>query len=394
MKELALSDRNLLLVVDDERDFLELVDEIAKGVGYEVLAADNTPAFRELVSQHRPSIIFLDLQMPGMDGVEALRHLALIGAQAGILLVSGMDQRVLASAHQLGGSLGLKMLGTLQKPAMLDDIETVLRNNMQHQETISAVSLQRAIEEYELVVYYQPILQRNENEWRVGALEALVRWQHPLRGLLLPAEFLPLAEGNDLITGVTDFVLNDAIRQVGHWRSRGLEVGVAVNLSARLVRDLEFPDRLAQVLREYSVAAESLTFEVKETPSAMEWDLVMDSFARLRVRGVGLALDDFGVGMSSLTHLYKMPFNNVKIDNMLINEMATSTAAATIVKAIIELAHSLSLTVTAEGVQTSTAFDLLDQAGCDNLQGQFISKPLPAAEVERFILAWSGAAAL
>ena len=389
-----MAERNLLLVVDDEGDFLELVDEIAKGVGYEVLTANTAPGFRELLAQHQPSVILLDLQMPGMDGVEALRHLALIGARAGILLVSGMDQRVLASAHQLGGSLGLKMLGTLQKPAMLEDIETVLKSNMQHQEAISTAALKRAIDEYELVVYYQPILQRHEREWHVSALEALVRWQHPQRGLLLPGEFLPLAENNELITGVTDFVLTDAIRQVGHWRSRGLEVGVAVNLSPRLVRDTEFPDRLAQVLREYSVAAESLTFEVKETPSSLEWDLVMDSFARLRVRGVGLALDDFGVGTSSLTHLYKMPFNNVKIDHMLISEITTSNAASTIVKAIIDLAHSLSLSVTAEGVQNSTVFDILDQAGCDNLQGQFISNPLPAAEVERFILAWSGAAAL
>lgn len=386
-----MSEQNLLLVVDDERDFLDLVSEIASGVGFRAITADTAAGFREILTQQHPTLILLDLQMPGMDGVEALRHLALIGARAGVLLVSGMDQRVLSSAQQVGGSLGLKMLGTLQKPVMLEDIEAALRNNLRPEEVISAAALRRAIEEYELVVHYQPILSRAGGDWRVHSMEALVRWQHPERGLLLPAEFLPLAESNDLITGITDFVLTDAIRQVGHWRERGLDIGVAVNLSPRLVRDLEFPDRLVQVLREYSVAAESLTFEVKETPSLTDWDLVMDSFARLRVRGVGLALDDFGVGTSSLTHLYKMPFNSLKIDHVLINESANSAAAATIVKAIIELGHRLSLAVTAEGVQSGTLFDFLDQAGCDNLQGQFISNPLPAAEVERFILAWSGA---
>lgn len=387
-----MSEQNLLLAVDDERDFLDLVTEIATGVGFQVQAAETAAAFRELLSQHRPSLILLDLQMPGMDGVEALRHLALIGTRAGVLLVSGMDQRVLSSAQQVGGSLGLKMLGTLQKPIMLEDIEAALRNNLQPEEAVSAAALRRAIEEYELVVHYQPMLLRQDGEWRVKTMEALVRWQHPERGLLLPAEFLPLAESNDLIMGITDFVLTDAIRQVGHWRERGLDIGVAVNLSPRLVRDLEFPDRLVQVLREYSVSAESLTFEVKETPSLTDWDLVMDSFARLRVRGVGLALDDFGVGTSSLTHLYKMPFNILKIDHLLINESASSAAAATIVKAIIDLGHALSLTVTAEGVQSGAQFDFLDQASCDSLQGQFISSPLPASEVERFILAWSGAA--
>src|SRR5690606_5217466 len=150
--------------------------------------------------------------------IEALRYLARQGVSAGVLLASGMDQRVLASARQLGDSLGLRMLGTLQKPAMLEDIERLLRKHRGPGARISAEDLKRAIEEHELIVHYQPKVVRCTHDWQVRSAEALVRWRHPDLGLLYPGEFLTLAEQSGLIVGITDFVMTDAIRQIGHWR--------------------------------------------------------------------------------------------------------------------------------------------------------------------------------
>ncbi len=247
-------ERNLLLAVDDEADFLELIEQIGKGVGCTVITADSAASFREQLSQRQPALILLDLQMPGMDGIEALRYLARQNVTSGILLASGMDQRVLASARQLGESLGLKMLGTLQKPAMLEDIETLLAKHLEPSSRISVEELRTAIDEHELIVHYQPKVVRSANDWHVRSAEALVRWRHPRLGLLYPGEFLPLAEQSGLIVDLTDFVLTDAIRQIGHWGTRGLDLGAAVNLSPRLVQDLEFPERLSRVLREFESA--------------------------------------------------------------------------------------------------------------------------------------------
>ncbi|MFL6617867.1 MAG: response regulator, partial [Povalibacter sp.] len=191
-------ERNLVLAVDDEVDFLELIVQVGEGVGCEVITADSAAAFRDQLSKRRPALILLDLQMPDMDGIEALRYLGRIGSDAGILLASGMDQRVLVSARQLGDQLGLKMFGTLQKPAMLEDIEAMLVKHVEPGERITIDDLRRAIEEHELIVHYQPKVVRSQKDWQVRTAEALVRWRHPRLGLLPPGEFLPLAEQSGL----------------------------------------------------------------------------------------------------------------------------------------------------------------------------------------------------
>jgi EAL domain-containing protein (putative c-di-GMP-specific phosphodiesterase class I) len=379
---------NLLLAFDDELDFLDLIETVATGVGFQVLTARTSAEFFDQLARRRPSLVVLDLQLPGMDGVEVIRNLARLAIDTGVLLVSGMDQRVLVSARQVGESLGLKMLGVLQKPILLEDLEALLQTQLDSEARLRAEDLRRGIDEMELVVHYLPKLVREAQGWQIRGAEALVRWQHPRLGLLFPGQFLALAEGNDMIVAITDFVLSDAVRQAGLWREHGHSLGVAVNLSPRLVRDVGFPDRLSRLLREYDLPPELLTIEVTEASSLHDVELVTDVFTRLRVRGIALSLDDFGTGTSSITQLYRMPFTELKIDRSLVSELPHTQAAATVVTAIVELAHRLSLTVCAEGIETEEQFQFMDAAGCEAMQGQLISKAVPAAELESLAKAW------
>jgi EAL domain-containing protein (putative c-di-GMP-specific phosphodiesterase class I) len=381
---------NLLLAFDDELDFLDLIETVATGVGFQVLTARTSAEFFDQLARRRPSLVVLDLQLPGMDGIEVIRNLARLAIDTGVLLVSGMDQRVLVSARQVGESLGLKMLGVLQKPILLEDLEALLQTQLDSEARLRTEDLKRGIDEMELVVHYLPKLVREGQGWQIRGAEALVRWQHPRLGLLYPGQFLALAESNDMIVAITDFVLSDAVRQAGLWREHGHSLGVAVNLSPRLVRDVGFPERLGRLLREYDLPPELLTIEVTEASSLHDVELVTDVFTRLRVRGIGLSLDDFGTGTSSITQLYRMPFTELKIDRSLVSELPHTQAAATVVTAIVELAHRLSLTVCAEGIETDEQFQFMDAAGCESMQGQLISKAVPAAELEALAKAWQG----
>ncbi|MGE0115987.1 MAG: EAL domain-containing protein [Steroidobacteraceae bacterium] len=385
---MSVSARNVLLVVDDDPELLALIAEIGKRSGYSVVTADSGGAFRQAVAQDQPDLVILDLQMADMDGVEGLRHLAATASKADVLLLSGMDSKVLGTARQFGLSLGLRMLDALQKPVRMRELEAYLLKCNGERAPLTGDEFRRAIAEYELVLHYQPILHHAEHTWAVGTVEALVRWQHPQRGLLYPAQFLPLVEHENLMAEMTDFVLTESLRQVGHWHACGLHVGLAVNLAARTVSDLNFPDRLSQVLREYGVPPAYLCFEVTEAASVGDQELVLDSFARLRLRGVELALDDFGVGTSSVTQLYKMPYSSIKIDRALIAETNHSQQARTVVSALVDLGHKLSLSVCAEGVETQAAFERVSRLGCDRVQGDYISKPVTAVELESFIRSW------
>ena len=386
--QLSVFESNVLLVVDDDHELRALIAEIGKRNGYSVLTAESGAVLKQLLADQHPSLVILDMQMGDMDGVEALRLLANIKCPAEIMLMSGMDQKVLATARQFGLSLGLNMRDTVHKPVSVRDIEASLQRHKGENAPLSREEFLRALGGFELSVRYQPVLQRTAQGMAINMVEALVRWEHPVRGTLYPDQFISMVDRENLMNELTDFVLNESLRQIGHWHRAGLKLGLAVNLAARTVRDLEFPDRLSRVMHEYAVSPEHLCFEVTETAVSSDLQLVMDSLARLRVKGVQLTLDDFGVGTSSLTQLYKLPYSCFKIDRSLIAEMSHSRQAHILVSALIDLGHTLSLGVCAEGIESEAVFTQLESMGCDQFQGKFLSEPLSAAEVEQFCQQW------
>jgi EAL domain-containing protein (putative c-di-GMP-specific phosphodiesterase class I) len=344
---------------------------------------------RELVEQLSPDVIVLDLQMPGLDGVSALRHLADVRSTAKIFLVTGMDERTIASAEQYGLRRGLTIFGTLQKP--FDPGELFARLERAHAaiRPLTAADLEQAIANGELVVHYQPIIRRfADNTWDVAAVEALLRWSHPIRGLLTPDSFLSMGEAGGLSRAMTDFVLQRGIEQLKGWEAVRLRMGLRINVAATLISDIGFPDRLEAMLVEQSLDAEMLALEITETAMLEQTPDAFDILTRLRIKNIGLAIDDFGIGYSSLTQLFRMPFNEMKIDRSLVSRIIEAKEASIMVDALVALAHKLNLVVCAEGVENQATLDALGRFGCDFAQGYHISPPVPAAEIPKIIARW------
>jgi EAL domain-containing protein (putative c-di-GMP-specific phosphodiesterase class I) len=319
-----------------------------------------------------------------------LRFLSELKCTAKIIVASGMDTRVLSSVMRLGEEHGLTMLGALQKPVDIDALEAMLLSTKSKIWHPTAYELERAIQLGEIDVYYQPKVELAGGKvGRISDCEALVRWRHPQEGIVGPFAFIPLAEESGLIEPLTDLVLEKAAAQIAQWNDAGLAMGVAVNLAASTLGNLDFPDRIASILAKNGVSHQSLTLEVTETTAMANATQSMDVLTRLRVKGLGLSIDDFGTGYSSFVQLYRMPFNELKIDKSFVLDVCDSAEAATIVRSIAELAHNLGLSVCAEGVETAGALEFLVELGCEKVQGYYIQMPSPADEFTEFVLDWN-----
>jgi EAL domain-containing protein (putative c-di-GMP-specific phosphodiesterase class I)/GGDEF domain-containing protein len=237
--------------------------------------------------------------------------------------------------------------------------------------------LQHAVENRELLLHYQPKVETASG--RLVGMEALVRWAHREWGMIPPAEFIPVAEDTGMIVAIGRWVLREACRQNAAWQKAGLRpIRVAVNLSARQFRSDNLPAEIDEALAESGLPASSLELEITESMVMEDPERVIDLLDKIRSRGVHLSLDDFGTGHSSLAHLKRFPIDSVKIDRAFIKDMPGNTDDVAIAKTIVAMAKALDLSTVAEGVETEAQLELLKTLGCDEIQGFFFSRPLPA----------------
>jgi diguanylate cyclase (GGDEF)-like protein len=246
--------------------------------------------------------------------------------------------------------------------------------------------LRQAIEGDQLQLYYQPKIALATGTM-IGA-EALVRWQHPKNGMIPPDQFIRSAENTGLIKPLTHWVLTTALRECAGLLSRGGALHLAVNISARSLHDLRFPNLIGHLLEANGIAPEKIVLEVTESAFMVDLQRTVETLAVLSHMGVQISIDDFGTGFSSLNYIKKLPVNEIKIDKSFVSDMTSNENDLSIVRSIIDLAHNLGLRVVAEGVENKTIMDRLATLGCDYCQGYYVSYPLPAA---RF-MAWPGQA--
>jgi EAL domain-containing protein (putative c-di-GMP-specific phosphodiesterase class I)/FixJ family two-component response regulator len=385
------------LLIDDDTLALKLLARQLERLGCVGLTQCERAEDAKTLLETRSEVIglvFCDLQMPGIDGVEFVRHLAGIGYKGSLVLVSGEDERIIKAVAKLGRAHGIHVLGVLQKPIRNEQLNELLtrhaaRKPMAHRAARGAfepAELERAIAGAELIVHYQPKVALSS-----GALigvEALVRWQHPQAGLVYPDRFIALAEDHGLIDALTLEVLAAALHQSRRWRDAGLDLQLAVNVSMDNLTALEFPESVAQLASDAGVELSRLVLEVTESRLIKDARTPLDVLTRLRLKGIILSIDDFGTGHSSLAQLRDIPFDELKLDRSFVNGAAGDSSLGAIVEATIAMARKLGIKAVAEGVEHRVDWDYLRAHGCDVAQGYFIGRPMPGADLPGWRAAW------
>ena len=242
--------------------------------------------------------------------------------------------------------------------------------------------LRGSLDRHEFVLHYQP--KADIATGTISGFEALLRWNHPKRGLVLPGEFIPVLEDTGLINHVGEWVVREACRQIRTWQLEGLRpCPIAVNLSARQFNQNNLDCTIGKILDEFQIDPNLLELELTESVLMSDSEDSVEVLGNLKKYGIRLSVDDFGTGYSSLAYLRRFPLDALKIDRAFIHDITTDHGDATIAKAIINLAHSLKLKVVAEGVETLAQLDFLRTHGCDEMQGYLFARPMPAADCVR-----------
>jgi EAL domain-containing protein (putative c-di-GMP-specific phosphodiesterase class I) len=381
-----------ILVIDDDADMGEFIFAAAHALNYRCTVTGSAAEFMAAVGPE-VTLVIVDLMMPDMDGVELLRWLGQQQCKAGILLMSGLDRRVLETAEVLAASLGLAVVGRLQKPFKLTELEKMLANHATTASAsrspqrppiaVTANDLQRAIDRNEFVLYYQP--QLDIATGRVMGLEALVRWQNPELGLVFPDTFIGKAESFGLIDQLGWLVVNRGLAEIPQFalKDGGLPT-LSLNVSAYSLTDLGFPDKFVALTEKHELPAERIILEITESGLIQNLSSVLDILIRLRMKKVQLSIDDFGTGFAMMQQLRNVPATELKIDKSFVQEMHEKDSARIVVQKTIEIGHELGMKVLAEGVETAEQLEFLRDNRCDLVQGYFFSRPLPIPA----LLAW------
>ena len=391
-----------LVVLDDDEAIAQFMAAVASGRGWDARAVMREAEFQALIRAAPPNAIILDLQLATSDGIEQLRFLHSVGYRGAIVLISGFDARVLASAQQIGHSLGLSIVAAIEKPASAAQVRDVLATIEQSPtsaaspaadappapRSISPDDVAEAIDAGRMELHLQPIVSAIGHA--VTRAEALVRWRDPCWGWCRrSSSFLPRNRIEDVIDRLTMWVAETGVALNRRLAEQGSEVQVCINISGPSLRSPDFPDRMAAVLERMSAPPGAIGLEITESMAMRDPDATAAVLTRLRLKGFPIALDDFGTGHSSLTALRHMPFSAIKIDRSFVGDLETSSDSLTIVRSVIQLARDLRLASVAEGVASANAARLLTEWGIDGLQGHYFSPPLPfdgfAAWLDRMV---------
>jgi EAL domain-containing protein (putative c-di-GMP-specific phosphodiesterase class I)/CheY-like chemotaxis protein len=387
-----------VLLVDDDPFMLGMQSRMLRSMGYtKIGTAMSADAALTLLGPGLAAVdvIVCDLNMPDIDGLEFLRRLGDSNFRGNVILLSGEGPRIIHAVRKLLAGRSLLILGALEKPAGRAALRALLDRWQQSLPPPAAVAtefiytaadLRAAQQAEQWVLHYQPKV-----DLRTGALvgtEALVRWDHPVHGLVYPDRFIGLAEDCGAIDALTEWVLHAALTQLAKWHRDGLEIHMAVNLSTESLRAPDFARKVGALVRERCLSPQDLVLEVTESRVMSISSEPLETLVRLRMQRFGLSIDDFGTGHSSLAQLRDVPFTELKIDRGFVHGARHNQLIRPMLEGSIGIAQRLGLQTVGEGVETEDDWALLREIGCDIAQGYFIGKPMPADRLPDWLTDW------
>lgn len=334
-----------------------------------------------------PGALIIDLEMPGMNGVELIQNLQKRGATIPVIVASSRESPLINAVETMTQALGMEVLAGLQKPLNLMQIASALssRSNGKRpsedatQIAFSADDLRKALDANELVPHFQPKV-----DVRTGVIkgaEALARWVLPDGRMIPPDRFIKVAEQNGLIHQLTLSIADQACAQAAQWNKRGLRLSMAINLSPLLLDSEHFVDDVCKVIERHAIRADQVVWEITESSVVANIGAALGVLARLRLKGFGLSLDDYGTGFSSMQQLARMPFTELKVDRSFVNGASQRDHLRVILQSALDMANRLNLVTVAEGVEYIEDWRLLQEYGCALGQGYLVARPMPGAEL-------------
>jgi len=377
----ASGSRRRVFVLDDDNDFCQLMSRMIGSLGYQVTATGNikTVDFAKLTTS---DVIFVDLMMPGTDGIQVLDVLARNRVRSSIVPMSGSHRDVLATAEMIARRSGLQVIGILNKPFRSHDVRRILGDERPVQPSEKApVASEINIEDVlaglagkEFDAFLQPIIDLSTG--CPTGYEALGRWRSEKFSLVGPERFIAVAARNGVLPRLTRQILDRAVGYAAKLKRRGLIWKVSVNIGAEDLVDRELPERLADLLATHDLPAGSLTVELTESSAVTNEIGMFGVLARLRLKGIELAIDDYGTAYSGLDRISNIPFTSVKLDRRFVTSMMTNQNARMIVESSIALAKRLQMKIVAEGIETEAQLNLLQEMGCELGQGYLLARPM------------------
>ncbi|HVL01396.1 MAG TPA: EAL domain-containing response regulator [Dongiaceae bacterium] len=357
-------------------------------------AADGSSAlhcFRH--SSTPPAVVVLDLELPGMDGIEVLQRLGEERHRPAIIVASAADEVLISAVATMVEALGVPLLGAFRKPVPAAALRAALAsfgrfdNGPLHGAApiteIDPLELRQAIQAGQIQPFYQPKISLQQGT--LAGLEALARWTDSQGRSIPPSRFIALAEQHGLIGELTLALLRQVLRDMGSWQQRGVQPPVAINLSATSLVDRNLAGDIIQQVQAMAVSSRQVTFEITESALVADLASALATISRLRLKGFGFSIDDYGTGFSSMQQLSRFPFTELKIDRTFVHGAPQREQLRTILQSAIDMGRRLGITTVAEGVETEAELHLLKAMGCRQAQGYLIARPMPAQQVADWI---------